>query len=113
MLSEKSHKYFSAAILVSGSVYNHWALMNKGKIEKTKTDLARFVNCPTSNNYKLVACLRQINPNTLTVAQVFMLVCLESIYSNKTSILHWEYYDDLIVSYRVGFPFLPYYFPQW
>ncbi|KAK9884213.1 hypothetical protein WA026_005163 [Henosepilachna vigintioctopunctata] len=65
-LSSKSKGLFHKAISSSGSMLNHWALM-ENSLSKTK-QLANLVGCTTENVEEMVDCLRE-RPGQQIVAQ--------------------------------------------
>ncbi|CAL8072147.1 unnamed protein product [Orchesella dallaii] len=72
MISPLTSKAVSihGAILLSGSSFNHWAVMNDTFLN-TKL-IARRMNCPTSKSDLLVECLRRKDPYMLVGQQLHL-----------------------------------------
>jgi len=61
VLSPLSRDLIHGAIAHSGIATGMWALAPKGQAEKNAKRLAKFLNCPTTSNKKMVECLKKVD----------------------------------------------------
>ncbi|XP_035709631.1 venom carboxylesterase-6-like [Folsomia candida] len=73
LLSRRSRPFFHAAISMSGTAFNYWALHSTHQARNYSQTLAKLVGCPSFDSEEMVECLRYTNSALLVTQTQFFL----------------------------------------
>ncbi|CAG7821889.1 unnamed protein product [Allacma fusca] len=67
MISNSTRNYFRNGVSQSATAFNHWGIQPVEVALKWTHKLAKLIKCPTTHSRELMDCVRQTNPDYLTV----------------------------------------------
>lgn len=74
MISQKSRKYFSTAVAISGTSFQHWSVLSRKKSRDLADSLASRFGCFRKDSRALLKCMQAVNADMLVAAQIWLYV---------------------------------------